>query len=376
MKIVDRYIVYQLIGPFIFFLFVFGGILWLNQALRIVDVVIENGQPGMVFVELSLYLLPRVIESVFPVAAFAAALFLTNRLYAESEYAALMAAGQKPVQYARPFFIFGMICFIVVSAMAHFITPISNNAFQKRQHEIRQEYLSQLIKVGEFITPKKGVTFYFGRMHDDGLLEDILIRETSTQGKQMIHTAPTGRLVDNLEEPKLILIDGALQQYDEDTRLLNVIQFDSFSYDLSQFSKNIASRQIGVNDAITPDLPWTIADAKPADLPYAIEAQSRFMKSLFSLFMPLLGAAILFSGNFSRTGFYYRIVFAIIILLGLNTMRGAAESFVLKSPSLSLVLYMPIVLSVVIIILLLIITTKGWNAVGLFSLLPNRRASV
>ncbi len=362
MRLVDRYIVRQLVGPFIFFLCIFGGILWLNQALKIVDVVVENGQPGMVFVELSLYLLPRVIEGVIPVAVFAAALFLTNRLYAESEYAALMAAGQSPLQFARPFLIFGVISFIIVSALAHFITPISNDAFYQRQHEIRQEYLSQLIKVGEFINPKKGVTFYFGSLGDDGLLIDILIKETTSNGLQVIHTAPTGRLVDKPENAKLVLIDGTLQQFDKASRLLNVIQFDSFSYDLSQFSKNLGPRTVGVNATITPKLPWFIAGAPRADQPYAIEAQSRLVKSLFSLLMPLMGAAVLFSGSFSRSGFYYRIIFAIALLLGLNTLRGSAESFVVKSPSLSFVLYTPAILSLAIIMLLVLISVKGWNS--------------
>jgi lipopolysaccharide export system permease protein len=335
--------------------------LWLNQALKIVDVVVENGQPGMIFVELSLYLLPRVIENVFPVAAFAAALFLTNRLYAESEYAALKAAGQTPMQFARPFLIFGIISFIAVSALAHFITPASNNAFSQRQHEIRQEYLSQLIKVGEFISPQKGVTFYFGNLNDTGLLEDILIKETTDSGLQIIHTAPTGRLVDNPDDAKLVLIDGTLQQFDKESRLLNVVQFDSFSYDLSQFAKNLGPRIVSVNAKATSKLPWFIANATPEDQPYAIEAQSRLVKSLFSLLMPLLGAAVLFSGNFSRAGFFYRIIFAISLLLGLNTLRGSTESFVVKSPSLSFVLYAPALLSLGIILLLILISVKGWN---------------
>jgi lipopolysaccharide export system permease protein len=375
-RIVDRYIVRQLVGPFLFFLFVFGGILWLNQALRIVDVVIENGQPGMVFVELSVYLLPRVLEGVFPVSAFAAALFLTNRLYAESEYAVLMASGQTPAQFSRPFLIFGVICFVLVSALIHFITPVSNNAFQKRQHEIRQEYLSQLVKVGEFITPKKGVTFYFGSLRDDGLLEDILIREESDDtNKQVIHTAPTGRLIDNQEDAKLVLINGTLQQYNTDTRRLNVIQFDSFSYDLSQFSKDLGPRVIGADATITPKLPWAIATAEKEQQINAIDAQSRLVKSLFSLLMPLLGAAILFSGNFSRAGYYYRVIFAIMLLLGLNTMRGAMHSFVVKTPDMGFALYTPVALSGTIIVLLIYITTKGWNSVSIKSLLVKEQVS-
>ncbi|MBE9477241.1 MAG: LPS export ABC transporter permease LptF [Proteobacteria bacterium] len=365
MKLVDRYIVRQLAGPFLFFLFVFGGIIWLNQALRIVDVVVENGQPGMVFVELSIYLLPRVLESVFPVAAFAASLFLTNRLYAESEYAVMMAAGLSPLVFARPFIIFGAINFVLVLTLANYITPISNNAFQQRQHEIRQEYILQLVKVGEFITPQKGVTFYFGALRDDGLLEDILIREVKDPTKQMVHTAPTGRLIDNKNDTKLVLINGTFQQYDQNTRRLNVIKFDSFSYDLTQFSKNIGPRKLRANATTTPNLPWSIAHAEGADKFKAIEAQSRLVKSLFSLFMPLLGAAILFSGSFSRAGFYYRIVFAVVLLLGLNTMRGATQSFVAKSPSLSFLLYSPVAISLAIIVLLIFITVKGWDGTTL-----------
>lgn len=375
MKLVDRYIVRQLAYPFLFFLFVFGGILWLNQALRIVDIVIESGQPGMVFVELSIYLLPRVLESVFAVAAFAASLFLTNRLYAESEYAALTAAGITPVQFTRPFMIFGVILFAMVLALTNFITPISNNEFEKRQYEIRQEYLSQLIKVGEFIMPKKGVTFYFGNLQDDGLLEDILIREIKDNNKQIVHTAPTGRLITNAEDTKLVLINGTLQQYNTETQLLNVVQFDSFSYDLTQFSKDIGPRRSSSKTTITPRLPWSISKAENTDKPKAIEAQSRVVKSLFSLLMPILGAAILFSGSFSRTGFYYRIVFAVLLLIGLNAMRGATQSFVLKSPSMGFMLYAPVAISLVITLILIFITVKGWNGSTLTKILSKRHVS-
>ncbi len=375
MKLVDQYIVRQLIGPFLFFLLIFAGILWLNQALKIVDVVIENGQPGMVFVELSAYLLPRVVESVFPVAAFAAAVFLTNRLYSESEYAALKAAGQTPMQFARPFIIFGIICFVSVSALAHFITPISNNAFQKRQHEIRQEFLSQLIKEGSFVSPKKGVTFYFGKVQDTGLLEDVLIREISADGRQTIHSAPSGRIVDKADAAKLVLITGTLQQFNPDNRLLNVVQFDSLSYDLSQFAKNLGPREQSAAETITPNLPWWISTASQNDQFDAIDAQSRLVKALFSLLMPLLGAAVLFSGNFSRVGFFYRISFAILLLFSLNTLRGATENFVIKSPSFSFVLYSPLALSFIIIATLIVITTKGWNSFTLSDVFKKRQVS-
>lgn len=360
MKLIDTYIIRQLFGPFLFFLLVFAGILWLNQALKIVDVVIDNGQPGMVFVELSAYLLARVVDSVFPVAAFASALYVTNKLYTESEYVVMMAAGQSPLQFARPFIFFGVILFVLVSVLSHFMTPISNFAFHKRQYEIRQQYLAQLIKAGEFISPKKGVTFYFGSVADDGTLTDVLIRETGTD-LQVIHSAPLGKVIEQDNEVKLLLIDGLVEQFNPDSKLLNVVKFDSFSYDLTQFSKDLGPLQQSAAQTITPNLPWSIKTATHDAREAAIDAQSRLVRGLFCIIMPLLGAAILFSGSFSRGGFMLRIIFAIAILLGLNTLRGASESFVSKQPDLWWVLYSPIILSVFITCLLLLITTKGWN---------------
>ena len=58
MKQLDRYVLRQLIGPFLFFMMIFGGILWLNQAVRILDVIVRNGHSGAIFAELSLFLLP------------------------------------------------------------------------------------------------------------------------------------------------------------------------------------------------------------------------------------------------------------------------------------------------------------------------------
>jgi len=375
-KRVDRYIIKQLIGPFLFFLLIFAGILWLNQALRIVDVVIDNGQPGSIFIELSLYLLPRVVENVFPIAAFASAVFLTNRLYSESEYAALMAAGQTPLQFSRPFIIFGIICFTSVSALAHFITPISNNAFQTRQYEIRQEFLSQLVKEGTFVSPKKGITFYFGKVQEDGLLKDVLIREIASDGSQTMHSAPSGRIVDNNASAKLVLINGALQRYAPEDRLLNVIQFDSLSYDLTQFAKNLGPRDKQAEETMTHHLPWSIANAPQVDQSRAIEAQSRLIISFFSLVMPLLGAAVLFSGNFSRAGFFYRISFAVLILFSLNTLRAASENLVTNTPALSYILYSPVVLSASICAILVLLTTKGWNSLKLSDILKKRQASL
>lgn len=45
----DRYILGQLVGALGFFLLVFTGVIWLTQAVRLIDTVIASGQSAMVF---------------------------------------------------------------------------------------------------------------------------------------------------------------------------------------------------------------------------------------------------------------------------------------------------------------------------------------
>ena len=41
---IDRYIFRQILGPFLFFVLVFTGVIWLTQSLRVIDTVVNNGQ--------------------------------------------------------------------------------------------------------------------------------------------------------------------------------------------------------------------------------------------------------------------------------------------------------------------------------------------
>jgi hypothetical protein len=55
-------------------------------------------------------------------------------------------------------------------------------------------------------------------------------------------------------------------------------------------------------------------------------------------------------------------------------MRGATQSFVTNAPSLSFVLYAPVIISALLSFLLIIVATKGWNSITLISLITKKRA--
>ncbi len=365
MKQLDRYVLRQLVGPFLFFLVIFGGILWLNQALRIVDVVINNGQSGAVFAELSFYLLPKVMETVVPVAAFSAAVFLTNRMYSEAELVVFMGVGHGPANTTAAFFAFGAICFAIMMALTHWITPLALGKFQDRQYEMSQEYLTQFVVPGEFASPEAGVTVFFGQTSPNGALRDVIINDRRDPSVVVTHTANEGQIISSGDVPKLVLNKGSIQQFYPETRTLSTIQFDGLNYDLSQFAKDVGDRTIRVEETFTWNLPQSTAGTA------AIEIHDRMVKSLLAIVVPVLGAIVLLSAGYSRSGFFLRIALGVVFMVMVNAARGFVQGFVEDGGAGMAVLYLPVVVAFVVILFMVRLGQAPWKS-GLRGILnPN-----
>ncbi|MEM7439175.1 MAG: LptF/LptG family permease [Pseudomonadota bacterium] len=370
MRQLDRYVLSQLVGPFIFFVVIFGGILWLNQALRIVDVVINNGQSGLVFAELSAYLLPKVLETVVPVAAFASAIFLTNRLYSEAELVVFMGVGVSPADATRPYFVFGTICFVMMALLTQLLTPMSMGRFQERQHQISQEFLTQFIVEGAFASPAPGVTIFFGETAPDGALKDVVINDQ--RGRTLVtHTAPEGQVLSDPAAPKLILFDGTIQRMSTDRRL-STIHFENLSYDLSQFAKEASQRTYNDFELYS----WELIGSGRADAVTPVrrltEFHDRIVKSLLAVVVPVLGAIVLISSGFSRSGFFLRIALGVVFMVAINAVRGVVQPLAGSEAQFWPAFYIPVLLAFGVVGILLRAGLAPWKSgiMGVFR--PNR----
>lgn len=372
MRQLDRYVLSQLVGPFVFFVVIFGGILWLNQALRIVDVVINNGQSGLVFAELSSYLLPKVLETVVPVAAFASAIYLTNRLYSEAELVVFMGVGVSPSDATRPYFIFGGICFLLMTLLTQLLTPLSMGMFQERQHEIQQEFLTQFVVPGAFTSPAPGVTIFFGETTPEGAIKDVLIYD---QRKRTVvtHTAAEGQVLSDPDEPKLILFDGTIQRIASDARL-STIHFENLSYDLSQFAKKASQRSYADFELYVWELLGAGRGETVSPAGRKTEFHDRLVKATLSVVVPVLGAIVLISSGFSRSGFLLRISLGVVFMVAINAVRGFVQPYAGPEAQLWPVFYIPVALAFAVVLVLLRAGLAPWKSGVMGVLAPNRGA--
>ena len=229
----DRYVLSQLFVLFGFFSLVLVSVYWINRAVILFDRLIADGQPASVFLEFTALSLPNVIRMVLPMSAFAASVYVTNRLASESELVVMQATGYSPWRLARPVVMFGFIVGTFMMVLTQYLVPSSLEQLRFRENEITGSLSSQLLREGEFMNPTKGVTFYIREITPEGVLKDVFLSDRRNEGRTTTYSSVDGFLVNEPTGPKLVMVSGATHTLNEDTRKLTKTKFTDFSYSIS-----------------------------------------------------------------------------------------------------------------------------------------------
>ncbi len=364
---VDRYMLSQLMVLFGFFALVLVAIFWINRAVILFDTLIGDGQTALVFLEFTALGLPRLIATVLPIATFAAAVYVTNRMTSESELVVLQATGASPWRLARPVLIFGLCVALGMSILTHFLVPMAQSELKQREREIARNVTARLLTEGTFLHPTPKVTFYTRLIDADGVLRDVFLSDRRSPDQGVIYTASEAYLVRNDDATTLIMLDGLAQRLNRDGMRLATAKFADFSFDISALVRTDTVRQISIANMVTPALlsGWDTISERSGKTrgDIAEEINARFAQPLFCVVAAMVGFSTLLIGGFSRFGVWREIVIAFGLLLALDGMRGALVPQVRETASLWPILYLPALIGAILSGLMLLHAARpGWRA--------------
>ncbi len=325
----DRYMLSQFLILFSFFALILVAIFWINRAVVLFDRLIGDGQTALVFLEFTVLGLPRLITTVFPIAAFAGAVYVINRMTSESELTVLQATGAGPWRLARSVFVYGLCVAVMMSILTHFLVPMAKAQLNQREAEISQNVSARLLTEGEFLHPSSKVTFYTRLIGTDGVLRDVFLSDRRNPQEGMIYTASEAYLLRNGEGTTLIMVDGLAQRLSVEGKQLSTAKFRDFSFDISALVSNKTEQSVSIDSMVTSELmtDWTGLSERASTSPGVIaeELHARFEAPLFCIIAAMIGYATLILGGFSRFGVWREIVIAFGILIALD---GGSNVFV------------------------------------------------
>lgn len=324
----DRYMLGELLKMFGFFALVLVSVYWVNRAVVLFDQLIADGQSARVFLELTTLSLPNIIRITLPLAAFAAALYVTNRLARDSELVVMQATGFSPFRLVRPVLVFGLLSGVLMLVLTHLLVPLSQGRLALREAQIAQNVTARLLVPDRFIDPAAGVTVYIREITPAGELVDIFLSDRRDGDRAVTYTARKAWLVRGSDGPRLVMLDGRAQTLRHADQRLFVTGFSEFSHDIGALitlpDPGAAPMKARSTAALLRADAATQQETGRDAARLRFEGHSRFNQAALCVIAALLGFAPLMLGGFSRFGFGPQMAGAAGLVIAVMAIDSAA----------------------------------------------------
>lgn len=358
----DRYLLSQLMVLFGFFSLVLILMYWVNGAVSLFDRLVADGQSMGIFLALSLLTLPGLIAIVLPIAAFAASLYVINRMTSESELIVLQATGSSAWRLGRPVVMFSLIVAALMSVLTHYLVPASVTELNSRQADIARNATARFLQEGQFLTPTSGITLYIREITPEGELRDIFLSDTRATEESVTYTASSAYVVRTDAGPQLVMIDGMAQALMRDSQRLITTSFEDLAYDIGSLIQlpdrtRRSSRELSTLELLSPT-PALMEETGRSAGQLVAEGHNRFAQAILGFVGPLIGFATLLLGGFSRFGVWRQVLAAIALVIVVKMIESVTTNAVRVNPQNWPLIYLPGLSGVTMAAAILFSTTR------------------
>lgn len=313
MKSLDAYIFRQMWSPFLFATAVVTMIVWLTQSLQRIDLIVEHGQTLAVFGWLTLLIIPSLLAVIIPFGLFAAAIFALHRLHSDSEIAVMFAAGVSRAAVARPILLIALIGALATLWINVDLMPRSYRALKREIADIRADFVSSVLRSGEFITVSDGFTVYVDDAEPGGRFSGLLIHDYRDGGPAETYMARRGLIQETGIGPVLHLTNGNIQRVSPKTGEVEIVVFNRTAISLSALKRDPGALQLEMTERylgelFNPDLTKGWDRDNVARL--IGEGHGRLAGPLYAFAYVLIAIYALIGGPYDRRGYAIRIAVA------------------------------------------------------------------
>ncbi|MBP7242005.1 LPS export ABC transporter permease LptF [Amaricoccus sp.] len=344
----DRYLLRQLVVAFGFFLLVFTGVVWLTQAVRLIDTVVASGRGGRILLEFSAFVLPDVLVIVIPLSGMGAALYTLNRLYSESELVVMMTAGVGPWALMRPVATFGALIAAMMAVTLTVLVPLGGAALATRTQEISSDLASALIVERQFLHPITGLTLFIGRTDRAGEMSGVFLHDQRDPERPVTYAAEAALLLRDGNEARLVMRDGVALALDKEARQLSAVEYDQFVFDLSDLVKVDEDRaprpaEYPIAMLLNPT-PEMLGKGRFELGQYVAEAHYKITLPLLAWLYPPIALVTLLAGGYRRSGFGRRVIVAVAVAVAMQSIAIVTRARVQDDATLWPAMYLPILI--------------------------------
>jgi lipopolysaccharide export system permease protein len=292
---IGRYIFRTTLSAFVAVAVCLTALIWVTQALREIELMTNQGQTAIVFLEITALIIPNLLVLLAPVALLIAVSYVLNKLGTDSEIIVMNASGMSPWRLFYPFLGVAFVVSALVLILSAYIAPESLHTFRSWFMEVRTDLVTYVLRPGRFVTVQNGVTFHIRERQNNGELLGVLIDDKRNPQEQVSILAERGEILKNEHGTFLVLQGGTVQRHQTGEVEPNIVEFDRYAFDLSQFASaqtiNQSVREHYLWQLLWPDPNDPLTASQPGQL--RAELHDRLTAPLYPLIFTLIAYAYL-----------------------------------------------------------------------------------
>ncbi len=345
---IGRYIFRTTLGAFLVVVISLTAVIWVTQALRDIDLMTNQGQTGLMFVAITGLIIPLLVLVIAPIALVIAVAYVLNKLGTDSEIIVMNASGMSPWRLFKPFLAVAAVVSVLVAVLSAYVAPEGLRSLRRWLLEVRTDLVTNIVQPGRFVAVQKGVTFHIRERQPNGELLGVFIDDQRDPKEHLSVLAERGEILKNDRGTFLVLQGGSVQRHETAQLEPNIVVFDRYAFDLSQFADmptiRYSVRERYLWQLIWPDAEDALAVAQPGQ--FRAELHDRIMAPFYPLAFVVIAYAYLGAPRTTRQSRSLSLLGAIGAVASLRMIGFASIVFSVHTPAAVLAQYVALITAV------------------------------
>ena len=378
-KLIFRKFSFDILNFFLIASFSITFIVWIIQAVNLLDLVSDDGHSLNVYFYYVSLNLPKIFSKIIIFVFFISVFYVINKYNNSNELLVFWNNGIQKIKFINFILIFSLMFLIIQLALNLFIVPKSQSLGRLYIKESNIDFLPKLISEKKFINVMKNLTIFVEEYKKDGKLKKIYINEKINLEKSKIIVSESGKIVKKNDKYILKLFNGGITNINKNNAY--TLNFSETDYDLSEFStKTITrskvqeldsiqmfgclkdvfqSKELNKNKVISKSEYKTCNGRTVKSL--SEELYKRFVLPFYTLIISLTAASLVIEPKSKYFMKFHKLNLFLIGIFVIILSQLSLKFFLDSINILYLILFLPIILVFFYYILLLIFTKFKLN---------------
>jgi len=223
-----KYLSIEIFKNFIIILLTFTSIAWTVKAVNFLELMIEDGYSGTIYLKYTLLNIFTIITRFVPLSFLLSLIISITKFERQQELLILWTMGLNKIKIANIFFLISCVLVLFQVTLGLVINPVTLNKSRALLRETETKQINSMLRINNFSDAFKSTTFHIEEKNEKDELINIFIKDSSGSLRTIISEvgdeddttifAKKGFIKDN----KLILFDGTIQTLNKKKEIKNI----------------------------------------------------------------------------------------------------------------------------------------------------------